>query len=588
MRVQAKKGFFNPASDVVTIPGGFNNWLNEPPANTEKTMEDADGDTIYTKTLSLNSGERYEYKYNIGLGWDGKDELAGQPNRDITPTADVTLDPVFFNNEEMPSGNPANVTFEVDMKLPAKQNPADWSTRKVYVAGSFTDWQNAAIEMTDADNDSVFTVTTQVNSGQVIKYKFIHTLSDPASGSWETIADRESWITDGDQTISRFWDDQDPNVTLADGNILFQVDASLLDEIGLYDPAVDSMRVRGGFNGWGDSQPEKSFMNPDFLDANKWFLDVPFLQTEVNSTLEYKFRLQVSDPNSDLAGDAGYERPFSTGGGNRQVQFEGSAAQQVPEVYFNDIHPDFAIINQNLSITFRVNMTPATDPAKQPVPFNPATDRVFWQPGQAAFAVTQGWVEGQDTALELTDGDGDLIYEGTLNIQAPSFNGFLYSYQFVNQDGIVNEPTGFANNVRRVRYIAQTAARTFTQPYSAPVDTWTNAEDKSDQIEPYPPGYPVSVREYNGIVPGKFTLEQNFPNPFNPSTTIRFSIPEAGMVNLSVYNLLGEKVEEVMNRDMKAGSYEYTFDASNLSSGVYFYTIKTANYTASKKMILMK
>src|SRR5690606_3060127 len=243
MRVQAKKGFFNPASDVVTIPGGFNNWLNEPPANTEKTMEDADGDTIYTKTLSLNSGERYEYKYNIGLGWDGKDELAGQPNRDITPTADVTLDPVFFNNEEMPSGNPANVTFEVDMKLPAKQNPADWSTRKVYVAGSFTDWQNAAIEMTDADNDSVFTVTTQVNSGQVIKYKFIHTLSDPASGSWETIADRESWITDGDQTISRFWDDQDPNVTLADGNILFQVDASLLDEIGLYDPAVDSMRV---------------------------------------------------------------------------------------------------------------------------------------------------------------------------------------------------------------------------------------------------------------------------------------------------------------------------------------------------------
>src|SRR5690606_14912245 len=169
--------------------------------------------------------------------------------------------------------------------------------------------------------------------------------------------------------------------TLADGNILFQVDASLLDEIGLYDPAVDSMRVRGGFNGWGDSQPEKSFMNPDFLDANKWFLDVPFLQTEVNSTLEYKFRLQVSDPNSDLAGDAGYERPFSTGGGNRQVQFEGSAAQQVPEVYFNDIHPDFAIINQNLSITFRVNMTPATDPAKQPVPFNPATDRVFWQTG---------------------------------------------------------------------------------------------------------------------------------------------------------------------------------------------------------------
>jgi hypothetical protein len=83
-------------------------------------------------------------------------------------------------------------------------------------------------------------------------------------------------------------------------------------------------------------------------------------------------------------------------------------------------------------------------------------------------------------------------------------------------------------------------------------------------------------------------LYQNFPNPFNPSTTIRFSIPEAGIVNLSIYNLLGEKVGEVLNRELVSGSYEFTYDASSLSSGIYFYTIKAGNYSATKKMMLIK
>ncbi|HAB53122.1 MAG TPA: peptidase S8, partial [Ignavibacteriales bacterium] len=82
--------------------------------------------------------------------------------------------------------------------------------------------------------------------------------------------------------------------------------------------------------------------------------------------------------------------------------------------------------------------------------------------------------------------------------------------------------------------------------------------------------------------------EQNYPNPFNPSTTLRFTLPDAGNVTLSIYNLLGEKVEEVLNQELASGSYEVNFDASKLSSGVYLYTIKAGNYTASKKMILMK
>jgi len=89
-------------------------------------------------------------------------------------------------------------------------------------------------------------------------------------------------------------------------------------------------------------------------------------------------------------------------------------------------------------------------------------------------------------------------------------------------------------------------------------------------------------------IPDQYNLLQNYPNPFNPSTKIRLIIPEAGNVKLAVYNLLGEKVAEVLNQEMNSGTFEVIFDGSNLSSGVYFYTIKANNFLASKKMILIK
>lgn len=89
-------------------------------------------------------------------------------------------------------------------------------------------------------------------------------------------------------------------------------------------------------------------------------------------------------------------------------------------------------------------------------------------------------------------------------------------------------------------------------------------------------------------LPLQYALEQNYPNPFNPSTKISYSIPEDGFVKLAVYNLLGEEVATVVNSFQKADRYEVNFSASGLSSGVYVYKIEAANYTASKKLVLMK
>ena len=90
------------------------------------------------------------------------------------------------------------------------------------------------------------------------------------------------------------------------------------------------------------------------------------------------------------------------------------------------------------------------------------------------------------------------------------------------------------------------------------------------------------------LKPGSYKLNQNFPNPFNPETKISFSIKDAGNVNLTIYNVLGEEVRTILNEFKEAGSYTLNFNAAELNSGVYFYRLQTNNYSEIKKMIVLK
>ncbi len=96
------------------------------------------------------------------------------------------------------------------------------------------------------------------------------------------------------------------------------------------------------------------------------------------------------------------------------------------------------------------------------------------------------------------------------------------------------------------------------------------------------------ITNNQNITPENYSLMQNYPNPFNPSTKISFSLPKAGDVSLVVFDILGREVATIINNYKSAGNYTVNFDASNLSSGIYFYTLKSGNFTESKKMVLMK
>jgi hypothetical protein len=85
-----------------------------------------------------------------------------------------------------------------------------------------------------------------------------------------------------------------------------------------------------------------------------------------------------------------------------------------------------------------------------------------------------------------------------------------------------------------------------------------------------------------------YTLFQNFPNPFNPSTTIRFSLPKQTQLKLNLYNMLGELVETIAEGNYEVGNYKVTFNASNLPSGVYIYRIESSDFVQTKKMMLLK
>ena len=124
----------------------------------------------------------------------------------------------------------------------------------------------------------------------------------------------------------------------------------------------------------------------------------------------------------------------------------------------------------------------------------------------------------------------------------------------------------------------------FSPPYRDYVD-----------VDVYQSGqYYTATKVVSGIeslstgAPTNYALYQNYPNPFNPTTMIRFGIPKASNVSITVYNILGQKVADLFKGYKEAGNYQVSFDASKLTSGMYIYRIEAGNYTQIKKMLLLK
>jgi hypothetical protein len=176
-------------------------------------------------------------------------------------------------------------------------------------------------------------------------------------------------------------------------------------------------------------------------------------------------------------------------------------------------------------------------------------------------AGSRQWVARYNAAGNNTDEAKALAVDGSGNVYVTG-----YSY---GSNGFKDYAT--------IKYLVSGASITFADPSSSE-DMDFSESDGDEQVE----------IDRTTTLPTTFYLAQNFPNPYNPTTTIRFAIPSAGKVKLTVYNVRGELVRTLVDGEVSAGYHEVTFDASKLASGVYFYRLEAGSYVATQKMILAK
>ncbi len=368
----------------------------------------------------------------------------------------------------------------------------------------------------------------------------------------------------------------------------------VLTEIGIFDPVKDSVEIRGGFNGWTDADPNNSKMAQNPINDSLYFISIDFTNEPLGVKPYKYFAVKVNPTGVDTIWKDTYERPVFRGGDNRQTLFMGDPSKDTAD-YYDGVTPDWVVpAGTNLQVKFSVDMTPAMDGSKQAIPFVPAEDTLYWISEEPIFARSQEWFRPSNGGMmyfKLTQESGS-IYSGTLALKEPAFNAFEYRYAWHkgSDKSWVFEPDALGTfDTYRVRFVGQDKPRSFPMnPWTMPQDTWTNATVKTDQeVNPYESYKAVGVKDKN-IQPTVYSLSQNYPNPFNPSTNIDFSIQKPGLVTLKVYNILGQEVTTLINKEMNTGTYTYSFNASNLSSGVYFYSITSGSFKLTKKMLLLK
>lgn len=167
-----------------------------------------------------------------------------------------------------------------------------------------------------------------------------------------------------------------------------------------------------------------------------------------------------------------------------------------------------------------------------------------------------------------------LLFSGLISAQAQS--------QLTLEAIIAGGGTSSSAQISLTGSVGQVVAATASGPKGiAAAGFWPAA---------FPGGVPtaISPEDPRPTLPQRFSLEPAYPNPFNPTTTIRYALPHAGKVRLAVYNMLGRRVKVLVSRKQEAGVHQVTFHSSQLASGTYLYRIEAGDFVQVRKMTLIK
>lgn len=587
------------------VSGNFNGW-------SQNDSLTAAGD-YWSKTVEI-LGEAdgaelsYKFRYTDSIGDEYWED---DPNHAETVTTDTAIFAYWNNIEPFTPTDSIDVWFRVNMEGVAS---FDMASATVGVRGGEAplDWGADFALIQEGDTyyySGLASFVPDSSLGDLVEYKFVY---DQGGLNWEGI-DNRTFTCNVDTTLAfQYFNNEPPTgQTAVTAYVYFAVDMAAYEDMSLFSVVrQDSMQVRGGFNGWSSSaEPDGSDLKMTRITGTTIYeLNAPVTKFP-NTDDAYKYYIKLSQESLDhfdainpyFYGDMGYENPPVEGAGNRSYTFVGDPQnpQMIGLQFYNGL-PFAGIVpdGHTVTISHSVDMSGIITEGL----FDAATDSVWliyhdhW-----SFYLSGYWTSADyrhdDLLLNDTgiDGDataGDEIYTVTFDITGKIPFYMMYTYQIGGVNAL-EEGGGFDYGRYRIRYIRPTGTvdnLTYPTAWVFPQDTWTT--DPPLTVES-PPSNVFTATENEINLPTKFTVFQNYPNPFNPVTEIKFTLPEAGLVTLNIYNVLGQKVVSFENNFSAPGTYGLRWNGRDnqnqaVSSGIYFYELRTANHRITKKMTLLK
>jgi hypothetical protein len=600
---------------------------------------------IFTN-VAANVGAGSPVEHN---GWEGNLNDPGQDgNRKmIVGQNDSTIALEFVNGSPGQQAqywrpytetDSLEVTFRVNMANQEDFNPL---TQVVAVNGSFNGWGSPSFvlkqEANDGNNGTRYDGTkfysgtfklplkkanTDTLTGTGIEYAYKFVQKTGGDTKWENVPDRKFLIKRGsaDTTLYwKWWDDigVKPPAGTDTAIVQFRVDMTRAIQTNGY-VTGDTIQVRYGFANsakvLGTKNMAKQGLTNIYFAVDSNVTGVNLKADGTGKPLVYQYYLVKNGQDfREVYYNFGYTGSDVTLAERRllAITAKTTAALDTSKNMVNATRWPFwrntRKLSKDVDVKFTVDMRPAYYQVRDGQPKDTLYDiQGPWTITKSVLDSIYKWgvaINGPaaggwaawgtslyaDAARKLyddgTNGDavaGDRIYTRIIKFYKDSLNNVVGQEFKFGIHGGDNEggKGGFGNNhIENINDAASTAtiASQFGSINPLYYDEWN-----------YELGQRTDVQKTSGMLPVEYSLNQNFPNPFNPNTTISYALPNSGLVTLKVYNVLGQEVKALVNAVQEAGSYNATFDASQLSSGVYFYKLEAGSFTSVKKMMLLK
>jgi hypothetical protein len=581
MKVQMRKGNFLPESgDVVGVPGTHNGW------QTGTYLSDPNYDSVYTKTFAVESNRSHEYKFwktfRAGMDWES---ASNRPY--VLDGNDTTLPTVYFNNEMLS----INVTFQVDMsvqKIKGKFNP---STDVVLIRGSLNGW-GTPDTLIDPNHDDVYSKTISIPGNQTIEYKFWKTDADNDKGYENIIVNRSFDLAVNDITIDAVYFSND-------GSFKSDVPVSVgWNMISLPRIVTDSL-VTSLFPG----------ATSDAFKYDGIYTNIDTMENGVGYWLKYAKDTTFSIVGNNISLDT---IDLKSGWNLIGTITDTILVSSVTTV------PTSGILSSEF-FAYNGSYTPE-DTFMIP-------GKAYWIKSNGGKLVLQKQSSIQKTLLNRNlENLNQLVFKDNrgisqkLYLAMPSDNVSIEKYEMPPAPPLGGFDIRFKSN-RFMELIEKNQPKEFPIIINAtcyPLTIEWKMNSTSSWLVLTASGKDIPIKGNGSIritdpmakislkslasaeLPKAYALEQNYPNPFNPTTSIKYALPVDALVELKIYDELGQEVATLVNEVQNAGykTVEWNSTTQNrisAATGVYFYTIKATSmndanqsFAQTEKMILLK